>query len=402
VSSTYEDLKLHRAHVIRELRKAGIFVDPMEDWTADAEEPKKFSQARLEGCDFCVLLVGLRRGFVPPGEQRSVTQLEYQAALDREMDVLVYLLDEDAPWPHRFVDLDRDPALTEWRRSLAERHGRELFAYEPTSIDIAPAITRWVDKQYRKSAKVGEDWVQLISGLLDLPKNQPDTWAVAAGLLPHALEGAKRAYQTGSWRSATGVATPSRLELSSPVKTVVAGAREYLGAMRATFERTCFVIAPFGRKEVVDQYGVKRAIDFDAIYEEILKPAIAAVHLPDTVPGPLVPLRVDDLIVGTVSEEQFRYLEYSRIVVADITGLNANVLYELGVRHHARASGTVILRQPGFLVPFDISAVKVFPYETGDIAASRQLIQRVLEETLRRDITDSPQHRADLLPGSGA
>ena len=41
VSSTYIDLKDHRAHVIRELRKAGFFVDPMEEWTSAAHEPSQ-------------------------------------------------------------------------------------------------------------------------------------------------------------------------------------------------------------------------------------------------------------------------------------------------------------------------------------------------------------------------
>jgi hypothetical protein len=89
VSSTFEDLKVHRAYVISALRKAGIFVDPMEDWTAESDEPKQFSKERLAGCDFCVLLVALRRGYIPKGENRSITQLEYQAALDEGIDVIV-------------------------------------------------------------------------------------------------------------------------------------------------------------------------------------------------------------------------------------------------------------------------------------------------------------------------
>lgn len=44
VSSIYIDLKDHRAHVIRELRSAGFFVDPMEAWTSSANEPKTFSR----------------------------------------------------------------------------------------------------------------------------------------------------------------------------------------------------------------------------------------------------------------------------------------------------------------------------------------------------------------------
>ena len=67
VSSTFEDLKDHREHVIRSLRRAGFFVDPMEEWPADSEEPKIFSQDRLHGCDLCLLLVAFRRGYVPEG-----------------------------------------------------------------------------------------------------------------------------------------------------------------------------------------------------------------------------------------------------------------------------------------------------------------------------------------------
>ena len=81
VSSTFEDLKEHRSHVITALRKAGCSVDPMEDWTAATSEPKHFSQARVQGCDLFVLLVAFRRGHVPSGEQLSITQLEHQAAL---------------------------------------------------------------------------------------------------------------------------------------------------------------------------------------------------------------------------------------------------------------------------------------------------------------------------------
>ncbi len=47
--STYVDLKTHRTAVIDALRKGGIFVDPMEDWTADKDEPKTVSVERMRG-----------------------------------------------------------------------------------------------------------------------------------------------------------------------------------------------------------------------------------------------------------------------------------------------------------------------------------------------------------------
>src|SRR5262245_1772041 len=122
VCSTFVDLKNHRAHVISSLRRAGFAVDPMEDWSLDSDEPKKFSQDRLNGCDLCVLLVAFRRGFVPDGETLSITQLEYQEALKRGIDILPFMLDEDAAWPYKFTELDKDPGIKRWRKELRERY----------------------------------------------------------------------------------------------------------------------------------------------------------------------------------------------------------------------------------------------------------------------------------------
>jgi hypothetical protein len=147
VSSTYEDLKNHRAHVIKILRRTGVFVDPMEDWTADSDEPKKFSQDRLTDCHFCVLLVSFQRGYVPDNEVNSIVQMEYQAAIAKGIDILVYLLDEHASWPKHFNKLNSDPQVRKWRAALEKKHGRELFSSDPSSSDIAPAIGHWLQKQ---------------------------------------------------------------------------------------------------------------------------------------------------------------------------------------------------------------------------------------------------------------
>ena len=154
VSSTFEDLKAHRAHVIAALRRAGIFVDPMEDWTAAADEPKKFSQDRVKDCDLCVLLVAFRRGHVPEGETLSITQLEHQAAVELGIDVLVFILEEQAPWPRKFDELDKEPEIRRWRATLIEHKGIGFFYHEASSIDIAPALTRWIGKKNQRESKL--------------------------------------------------------------------------------------------------------------------------------------------------------------------------------------------------------------------------------------------------------
>ena len=144
VSSTFIDLQAHRAYAIAALRKAGIAVDPMEDWTASSSEPKAFSRGRLEGCDLCVLLVAFRRGHVPVGEHRSITQIEYDEAQTLAVDTLVFMLNEEAPWPRKHDELDKDPEVRRWRKYLCEHHGVSFFSLPPESMELQPAISRWL------------------------------------------------------------------------------------------------------------------------------------------------------------------------------------------------------------------------------------------------------------------
>ncbi len=153
------------------------------------------------------------------------------------------------------------------------------------------------------------------------------------------------------------------------------------------YSKICFVIMPFGKKTVDNM-----EINFDAIYDNIFEPAIAAVVLPEG--GTLIPKRTDkDYFSANIDTEMFLYLEYSRIAFVDITGLNANVFYELGVRHHAKQSGTAIFRQTDKMPPFDISHIKALPYEYEPVDsanASKALITRVLTDSLEYNRIDSP------------
>jgi hypothetical protein len=134
------------------------------------------------------------------------------------------------------------------------------------------------------------------------------------------------------------------------------------------------------------------AVNFDAIYDDVFVPAINAVRLPEG--GMLQARRTDkDFFSGDIKYEMYRYLEYSRFALADISGLNFNVAYEIGARHRARASGTAIFRLTQFAPPFDINSIKAFPYDyhpDTEAAQSRELISRVLIESLVHNRPDSP------------
>lgn len=153
------------------------------------------------------------------------------------------------------------------------------------------------------------------------------------------------------------------------------------------FSKICFVVMPFGMKEVGD-----KQVDFDYIYNRVFVPAIAATPLPEG--GYLQARRTDqDFFSGNIDLEMFQYIEYSRLSLADISGLNPNVFYELGVRHRAHSSGTVIFRQVNTAIPFDVNHIKAFPYEyepEARLLEAQVLITRILTESLVNNRLDSP------------
>jgi tetratricopeptide (TPR) repeat protein len=113
----------------------------------------------------------------------------------------------------------------------------------------------------------------------------------------------------------------------------------------------CFVLMPFGTK--ADSSG--RPIDFDRIYDTIFKPAVNATGL--------LPVRADEeQAQGFIHKLMYERLLLSEYAIADLTTLNANVYYELGVRHAARPSTTIMTMAGQAGLPFDVAGLRALPY----------------------------------------
>lgn len=147
----------------------------------------------------------------------------------------------------------------------------------------------------------------------------------------------------------------------------------------------CFVLMPFGRKPA----GSGLTVDFDAVYADLIAPAIEAAGLE--------PLRADqELTGGIIHKPMFERLILSDYAIADLTAANANVFYELGLRHAVRPASTLLLYAEGTgQLPFDVALLRALPYKLGadgkpaDPAAARQVIVARLREA-RELPTDSP------------
>jgi len=117
----------------------------------------------------------------------------------------------------------------------------------------------------------------------------------------------------------------------------------------------CFILMPFGKKS--DTTG--RTVDFDAVYEELIAPAVRE--------SGMEPLRADEEKTGgIIHKPMFERLILCEYAVADLTAANANVFYELGVRHATRPHATVLLFAEGSgQLPFDVAQLRAIPYALG-------------------------------------
>ncbi|MCH9685237.1 MAG: SUMF1/EgtB/PvdO family nonheme iron enzyme, partial [Deltaproteobacteria bacterium] len=108
VSSTYLDNKGRRKVVEDAIIAAGHVPVGMERFAASSQPTVQQCQTLVEGCDWLVGIVAHRYGWVPDGEERSITEIEYDAAKAKGMPRLMFVLADDVDVnPKR--DFDQGP-----------------------------------------------------------------------------------------------------------------------------------------------------------------------------------------------------------------------------------------------------------------------------------------------------
>lgn len=126
---------------------------------------------------------------------------------------------------------------------------------------------------------------------------------------------------------------------------------------------TCFVIMPIGPS------GSRIRKRSAQLYQTVISPAAEQAGY--------APIRADQLPgAGMIMTEIIRHLANDPLVIADLSGRNPNVYYELAVRHAVRKPvlGTV---HAGEKLPFDISSLRVVEFDTQDPESMESARQRL-------------------------
>ena len=144
---------------------------------------------------------------------------------------------------------------------------------------------------------------------------------------------------------------------------------------------TCFVVTGFGNKT---DYSTGRVLNLDKTYEQLIQPACDAVNVNCF-------RAIDANLTGSIDSIMYRWIYQADLVIADLSTLNANVFYELGVRHAQRPNTTIIIAESVLVqrIPFDLSSFVVHKYEHGGESISEAEQQRFvahLSEVLRKII----------------
>ena len=143
------------------------------------------------------------------------------------------------------------------------------------------------------------------------------------------------------------------------------------------------------RAFIIRPFRVQREIDFDAVEKELIGPALSALGIEGRT-------TIEILRQGNIRVDMFQRLLTADLVVADLSIHNANVFYELGVRHALRSKYTFLLRANIDKYPFDLQTDRYFIYEKDLPAASLAALIAALRHTLASDASTSPVFQ--LLP----
>jgi tetratricopeptide (TPR) repeat protein len=195
----------------------------------------------------------------------------------------------------------------------------------------------------------------------------------------------------GGWPHVAALIEASRDHWENERRKREAEQREDL--VKAQTMQRAFVMRPFGKKKAKAKKDdiAERVIDFDQIDRELIAPALKAVGLGAAATGEFI-------AEGNIRDDLFSLILEADLVICDVTIDNANVFYELGIRHALRKKRTVLIKGGPVAdeVPFDNLTDRYLAYQIDDPKRSLPDLINTLTATRASDRTDSPVFK--LLP----
>lgn len=186
-------------------------------------------------------------------------------------------------------------------------------------------------------------------------------------LIARSGDGWKVTEQWDNLAAAFGISLTSLVNADHEIRL-----RPYFGRPSAQCKCDVFVAMPFRH-------------DLRPIYDDHLVPILTDLKV--TVK------RADDIFsANSVMQDIWNGITAAKILIADCTGRNPNVFYEIGIAHTI-GKPVVLITQSGDDVPFDLKAIKYIEYEYTPRGMKRfeTILKKTVEEVLA-DISDDDEY----------
>lgn len=373
---TSSELQRLRPVLIEQIRQMGLTPVWLNDDEKQRPDMRAIVQDKISACDAFISLVTFLRGWQPDGMGgQSLAEIEFQImqALGKTSAILLPKHDGEMAMYLRMRSLGQPPPdLIAQRRFWDELERSAKLYYFDDEADLTrqltAILTTWARQDSGSSAQAAET----------LKRDGDQTFFPTDGVSVDVL--AERVAE----KTAAKVQAMQRLQQEELAKQTL----KYNEALRlqpgelvfgrpsasSQFRSDIFMIMPF-------------AESFSPIYRDVVRPVCLELLL--TV------IRGDEFTStqGSVIEEVWSALNNCKFVIAEITGGNDNVYYELGIAHTLNKPAILITQaQRPDEVPFDIRHLRYITYENTEAGRA------VLRDQLKAAIT---RLRADLQEGWG-
>lgn len=143
ISSTYIDLIDYRRVAIEVVNRYKCVPLAMEFFGSQPQDPTTVAGKEVRECDIFVGIYAHRFGFVPGGQEKSITQQEYELAKAQGKDCLCFVVKKDHPWNPQFCEYQKYEPLQVFLKTVLADNTVSFFT---TAADLEGKLSSSLGK----------------------------------------------------------------------------------------------------------------------------------------------------------------------------------------------------------------------------------------------------------------